>query len=224
MDATAAASVSPDGRRFAAVVALVSGSSLLLQYVLLVQSTFDTVGPVFATLRYFSYFTILANLLVTAVAVVAMSGNVGAAGRFLARPRVRGGVALYIGVTGIVYFTILRHLWQPQGAQWWADSGLHYAAPVLYLSWWFACLPHGRLSWGDVPRWLLFPAVYLSWSFARGALVHEYPYPFLDVGQLGLAAVLRNCLGVFGLFVGSSALVLLVDGRPARRGAVDGRT
>src|SRR5687768_3613277 len=125
----------PGGRRFAVVVALVSAASLLLQYVLLIRITLDTVGPVFATVRYFSYFTILANLLVTAIAVTAMFSSVGAAGRFLASPRVRGGVALYIGVTGIVYFTILRHLWQPQGAQWWADSGLHYATPVLYLSW-----------------------------------------------------------------------------------------
>lgn len=215
--------VGPGGRRFAALVALVSASSLLLQYVLLVQSTLDTVGPILASVRYFSYFTILANLLATAVAVAAMSGNAGAAGRFLARPRVRGGVALYIGVTGIVYFTILRHLWQPQGAQWWADSGLHYATPLLYLWWWLACVPHGRLSWGDVPRWLVLPAAYLLWSFARGAWVHEFPYPFLDLDQLGFQAVLRNCLGVFGLFVGLSALLLLVDGGLGRRHAADTR-
>src|SRR5687768_14857613 len=69
-----------NGRRFAAVVALVSAASLLLQYGLLIRITFDTIGPMFATVRYFSYFTILSNLLVTAVAVVAMSGDVGAAG------------------------------------------------------------------------------------------------------------------------------------------------
>jgi hypothetical protein len=213
----------PNGRRFAAVVALMSAGSLLLQYVLLIRITLDTVGPLSATVRYFSYFTILANLLVTAVAVTATSGTAGAAGRFFARPRVRGGVALYIGVTGLVYFTILRHLWQPQGAQFWVDSGLHYAAPLLYLSWWFACVPHGRLSWGDVPRWLVFPAIYLSWSFARGALVHEYPYPFLDVDQFGILAVLRNCSGVFGLFVGLSALLLMVDGGLGRRHAAEAR-
>lgn len=209
--------LSVGGRRLAAVVALVSAASLLLQYVLLIRLTFGTVGPVLATVRFFSYFTIISNLLVTAVAVAAISGGTGTAGRFLARPRVRGGVALYIGVTGIVYFTILRHLWQPQGAQWWADSGLHYATPVMYLSWWFACLPHGRLSWSDVPRWLVFPMAYLLWTFARGALVHEYPYPFLDVDQLGSRAVLRNCLGVFGLFAGLSAFLLLVDGALERR-------
>lgn len=219
----AGSDLGPGGRRFAAVVALVSATSLLLQYVLLVRGTLDTVGPVFATVRYFSYFTILANLLVTAVATIAMSGIAGTVGRFLARPRVRGGVALYIGVTGIVYFTILRHLWQPQGAQWWADSGLHYATPLLYLSWWLACVPHGRLSWGDVPRWLLFPAAYLLWSFARGAVVHEYPYPFLDVDQLGFAAVLRNCLGVVGLLVGMSALLLLLDRMPGRKRVTDTR-
>ena len=219
----AGTSLGPGGRRFAVVVALVSIASLLLQYVLLVRVTFDTVGPVFATVRYLSYFTILSNLLVTAVAVAAVSGSAGAAGRFLSSPRVRGGTALYIGVTGVVYFTILRHLWQPQGAQWWADGGLHYATPALYLSWWIASLPHGRLSWRDMPYWLVFPVVYLAWCFARGALVHEYPYPFLDVGQLGIEAVMRNCLGVSGLFLGVGALLLLVDGELGDRPLADTR-
>ena len=110
-----------------------------------------------------------------------------------------------------VYFLILRHLWQPQGAQWWADSGLHYATPALYLTWWLACAPHGRLDWRVLPRWLLFPLGYLLWTFARGAVVHEYPYPFIDVDQLGLTTVLRNSTGVLLLMLMAGALLVLLD-------------
>jgi len=196
------------GRAFAAVVALVSATSLLLQYVLLVRLTLDTVGPAFATVRFLSYFTILSNLL---VACVAGSAAFGADARWFARPGVRGGVAVYIAVTGTVYFLILRHLWQPQGAQWWADSGLHYATPALYLAWWLACVPHGRLDWRVLPRWLLFPLGYLLWTFARGAMVHEYPYPFIDVDQLGLATALRNSTGVLLLMLVAGTLLVLLD-------------
>ncbi|MCI4569346.1 Pr6Pr family membrane protein [Lysobacter sp. CFH 32150] len=197
--------------RFAMLVAAVSFSALVLQYILLIGLTLDTIGPAFATVRFFSYFTILSNILVTCVAGSAAFGTDGRWVRWFARPGVRGGVAVYIAVTGAVYFLILRHLWQPQGAQWWADSGLHYATPVLYLAWWVTCLPHGRLGWGVLPLWLQFPLGYLLWSLARGAVVHEYPYPFIDVDRLGLVVVLLNSVGVLLLMVAVSALLVLLD-------------
>ena len=208
---TEATRMGSGGRRFAMLVAAVSFSALVLQYILLIGLTLDTVGPAFATVRFFSYFTILSNILVTCVAGSAAFGTDGRWARWFARPGVRGGVAVYIAVTGTVYFLVLRHLWQPQGAQWWADSGLHYATPVLYLVWWVACVPHGRLGWGVLPHWLQFPLGYLLWSFARGAVVHEYPYPFIDVDQLGLVVVLLNSAGVLLLMVAMGALLVLLD-------------
>jgi len=208
---TEATMMGSGSRRFAMLVAAVSLSALVLQYTLLIRLTLDTVGPAFATVRFFSYFTILSNLLVTCVAGSAAFGTDGRWARWFARPNVRGVVAVYIAVTGTVYFLILRHLWEPQGAQWWADSGLHYATPLLYLAWWLACVPHGRLGWDVLPRWLQFPLGYLLWTFARGTVVHEYPYPFIDIGQLGLAVVLRNSVGVLLLIVAVGALLVLLD-------------
>lgn len=203
--------LSPVGRLAALVVCAVSLASFVLQYVLLIRTTLDTVGPGFATVRFLSYFTILSNI---AVICATASAALDARGRFAAywlRPRALGAIALYIGVTGTVYATILRHLWQPAGAQWWADSGLHYATPALYLGWWLACVPHARLAWRDVPPWLLFPAAYLAWALFRGTWAHEYPYPFLDVAALGGAAVARNAVGVTAVFVAFAVLLVLLD-------------
>lgn len=197
------------GRAGALLVVAVAIAALALQYLLLIRATLDTVGPGYATVRYFSYFTVLSNLLVVAVAGRAALGGHG--DRQLARPRVQAAVALYIGVTGLVYVTVLRHLWQPQGLQWWADSGLHYATPLLYLSWWALAVPHGRLVWRDLPAWLLFPAGYVLWVFLRGAVVHEYPYPFLDVDQHGWAVVIRNAVAVLGVFLAVGAVLVVVD-------------
>lgn len=198
-------------RASALVVAAVATFALVLQYVLLVRGTLDTIGPVLATVRFFTYFTILSNLLVWLVTASCGLAPESAWGRWFARPVVRGGVALYIGVTLSIYATILHALWEPQGAQWWADSSLHYAVPVLYLLWWVVAVPHGALRWSDTLRWLLFPLVYVCWVFVRGAWVHEYPYPFLDLGVLALPAVLRNCLGVFALFLLFGAVLVMVD-------------
>ncbi|SDQ49129.1 hypothetical protein SAMN05428982_1322 [Pseudoxanthomonas sp. CF385] len=201
------ARLSAASRISAGIVGALSLAALLLQYVLLVQLTRDNVGVAFGTLRFFSYFTILSNIAVVAVAWTAAAGGTG----FFARPRVRAAVALYIGVTGCIYFFILRHLWQPQGAQWWADTGLHYAAPLAYCAWWLACVPHGTLSARDVLAWLSFPLAYVIWVFVRGAWVGEYPYPFIDVGQLGWARVGVNAVGVLGVFVVLGLVLLGLD-------------
>jgi hypothetical protein len=201
----------PVARVLAALVAAVATFALVLQYVLLIRLTLDTIGPLLATVRFFSYFTILSNLLVLLVTATFAFAPGSGWGRWFARPAVRGAVALYIGVTFGIYATILQALWEPQGAQWWADSSLHYAVPVLYLSWWLFAVPHGALRWSDLLRWLLLPLAYLGWVFLRGAWVHEYPYPFLDLGVIELPAVLRNCSGVFALFLLLGAVLVAID-------------
>jgi hypothetical protein len=198
-------------RTFAALVAAVAMFALALQYVLLVRMTLGTIGPFLATVRFFSYFTILSNLLVLLVTATFAFVPGSGLGRWFARALVRGAVALYIGVTFAIYARILSALWEPQGAQWWADSSLHYAVPVLYLSWWLLAVPHGALRWSDLLRWLLFSFAYMCWVFLRGAWVHEYPYPFLDLGVVALPDVLRNCAGVLAAFLALGAVLVAVD-------------
>jgi hypothetical protein len=200
-----------NARFLAALVAAVAAFALVLQYVLLVGATLGTIGPLLATVRFFTYFTILSNLLVLLVTATFVFAPGSGCGRWFARPVVRGAVALYIGVTLGIYALILSALWQPQGAQWWADSSLHYAVPVLYLLWWLFAVPHGALRWSDLLRWLLFPLAYVCWVFLRGAWAHEYPYPFLDPGALALPDVVRNCAGVFVLFLALGAVLVAID-------------
>lgn len=201
------------GRVFALLVALVAMASLVLQYVLILGVTRENLGVGLGTLRYFSYFTILSNIAVVLVTTHAVLARPG----FFSSLTVRGGVALYIAVTGGIYFFVLRHLWNPQGAQWWADTGLHYAVPLLYLAWWLGCAPHGGLSWRQVPIWLIFPALYVCWAFLRGAWVQEYPYPFIDVAQLGWSKVLINSAGMLLLFVVVGLVLVGVDRLLGRR-------
>ena len=203
-------------RPLAAVVALLAWSALVLQYVLLIRLTLHDIGPWLGTLRYFSFFTILSNLLVALITTAAWFGTSSTFGRFLAGARLRGVTALCIGVTGAIYFLVLASTWAPQGLQWRVDVGLHYAVPVFYLMWWAVCVPHGQLLWSDALRWLVFPLVYLVWAMLRGAWLHEYPYPFIDVGALGPTVVTRNAFGIGVLFLLLGLLLVGFD-RWARR-------
>ena len=203
-------------RALAAAIALIAWGSLLLQYVLLIAATLHDIGPWLATLRYISFFTILSNLLVALTTTFALAGGRSALGRFFASARTRGGVALCIGMTACIYFFLLAATWTPQGAQLLADAALHYAVPVLYLVWWAACVPHGGLTWSDPLRWLAFPLAFLAWTLLRGAWLHEYPYPFIDIDALGFAMVARNAFGIGGLFLAFGFVIVAVD-RLARR-------
>lgn len=208
----------PD-RAFAASVAIIAWSALFLQYALLVRATLHGIGPALATLRFLSFFTILSNLLVALTTTfAALAGSSAPAGLF-ARPRVRGAAALCIGITCGIYFFVLATKWSPQGLQWLADVALHYAVPGLYLAWWLACVPHRRLQWGDALRWLSLPLAFLAWTLLRGAWLHEYPYPFVNVDELGVAAVVRNCAGIGVLFLLFGFVLVGIDrviGRRAR--------
>ena len=206
-------------RTLSALLAAIAGGALILQLVLLLSLTRDSIGPLFATIRYFSYFTILSNI---AVALVCSWVAFGTAARVESAfaARLRGAAALYIAVTGGIYVTVLQGLWQPQGAQWLADVSLHYVVPALYLLLWLLFSPKGRLRWSDALRWLAFPLAYLLWALWRGSWAHEYPYPFLDVAVLGLPMVLRNAFAVAGLFLALGLVLVAIDralGRGSRR-------
>jgi len=207
---TLASVLSPALRGWAGLTAVVAVASLLLQYVLLLRTPGLAVAD--ATLRYLGYFTILSNIGVATVCVALACGRrTGLAG-----PVPRAAVALFIGITGLIYVTLLAPLWDPQGAQWWADTGLHYAVPVMCLVGWLAG-PRGGLHRRGLLAALAFPAVYLGWALLGGRLSGQYPYPFLDPSALGAALVLRNVLGVAVLFVVSGALLWWLDGALAAR-------
>ncbi|SEK66238.1 hypothetical protein SAMN05428989_0561 [Pseudoxanthomonas sp. GM95] len=193
-------------------VALLSALAVVLQYALILIAP-ENGGALAATVRFLSYFTILSNLGVIAVCVAAARGR----GAWWQSARAQGAVALAIGVTGLVYVTVLAGLWQPQGLQWWVDNALHRVVPVLYLAWWWLGAVHGRLGWRDALWWLLFPLGYVAWVFARGQVVHEYPYPFLDLALHGVAGVIGNALVVTLVFVVLAALLVGADRLLGRR-------
>ena len=196
-------------RIYAAVGALLGWFALALQlYLMLVQA----LGPerLGAVITYFSFFTILTNILTALVfTAVALQPKEGW-GKWLCRPSVQAATAVYIAIVGMVYQLLLRQLWNPQGAQWVADVLLHSILPVGYVLYWLLFAPRAGLSWKDAVVWLTYPAAYLVYTLARGAMSGLYPYPFVDVNVLGYGGVLAWAAGFLLVFLGIGLLVVAV--------------
>src|SRR5262245_54381316 len=107
--------------RIAAIVLAVIGLfALLLQHHLLVQGP-AAEGLSFgkATLRYFSFFTVQADILVVLMLLsFALRPEIE---EWTVHPFERSAIASYLVVVALVYLTTLRELWAPQGWQWIAD-------------------------------------------------------------------------------------------------------
>lgn len=164
--------------------------------------------------RFFSYFTILTNILVAICSTMLL---VRPAHRFFASASTQAALTLHIAVVGLVYNTILRFLWAPQGLQWAVDELLHSVVPTLYIVYWLVYAPKKPLQWKQLPAWLVYPLVYMAYTVIHGAITGFYPYPFVDVTQLGYAVAMRNAAAMLVLFLAGGAIIMATGRFLARR-------
>ena len=74
--------------------------------------------------------------------------------------------------------------------------------------------PRHRLPWWTVLAWLAYPGGWLAYTLVRGHIVDWYPYPFVDVSELGYAGVLgRSAVLTLGFALGAAALLWLGNRR-----------
>jgi hypothetical protein len=154
-----------------------------------------------ASINFFSFFTILSNLLAAAALLIPLIWPNSTAGRYLARPAVRTAITGYIIIVGVVYFLLLRDLSQATGARLYFERALHYLTPPLFVLDWLLFVPKADVPWTVGISSLGFPAVYAVWILLHGAITGWYPYPFLDVGDLGYPRTLSNMAGLVLAFL-----------------------
>ncbi|KAF0865010.1 Pr6Pr family membrane protein [Pseudomonas sp. LD120] len=195
-----------------AVAAMLGWLGLSVQLYLILLLRWDAGDSLLGgVVSFFSFFTVLSNTLVACVLTCALKLRRGRGTAFLLRPSVSGAVAASIVLVGLAYSLLLRHLWHPQGWQWLADELLHDVMPVLFLIYWWRCVPKGHLRFRHLGLWMLYPTLYFAYLLIRGHLLGLYPYPFIAVDTLGYPQVLLNALGILAGFVGVSLILLGLD-------------
>jgi hypothetical protein len=159
----------PLARTYAAVAAVVCWITLGLQlYLSLTLAATNNVTPAQATVNFFSYFTVLINL----VAAIAFTSRLLAPEskpyRLFTDPHIATAIAAYITIVAVVYSAVIRAVWEPTGLQRAVDIALHDVIPVAYI----------------------------AYTLVRGALTGWYPYDFLDIPAIGLNSVARVAVGL----------------------------
>ncbi|WP_322615976.1 Pr6Pr family membrane protein [Pseudomonas sp. BIC9C] len=205
-------------RRFVAIAAILGWVGLSIQLYLIFYSRWTLAASLTGGLvSFFSYFTVLSNTLVATVLTCETTSRESAARRWFLQPWVSSGVAVSIAVVGLVYSLLLRHLWHPEGWQWLADELMHDVMPMLFLIYWWCCVPKGSLRLGHIALWAIYPLLYFAYSLLRGHLLAVYPYPFIDVEKLGYPQVFINAGGLLAGFVVIALLVVGLDRWRARK-------
>lgn len=190
--------------------------ALGLQYSLMIAGL-TAVELATRTLHFFSFFTILTNLLVAIALTLPVIGPGTRMGRWASSEGVRAGVTMYAVVVGLVYHFLLHATWNPQGWSYVANIALHYVMPAAILIDWLAFTPKGRLRWIDAAKWLTFPLIYGGWTLLHGAVSGWYPYWFIDAGELGLGRTLLNLCGLLVFFELVGLIVVAIDRTLGRR-------
>ena len=155
---------------------------------------FRGLGMIDGIERISAYLTNLTTLVVAiSFSFVAMRAR-SAPGRFFRKPPVLTAVVVYIVFVGIAYNTLLRHLWTPYGYRALLDELLHTVVPLLCTLYWLLFVPRFHLLLRDCLFWLIYPVGYLLITLWRGSETDFYPYPFINVSELGYERVLINAL------------------------------
>lgn len=197
-------------RKFTIIIAFLAWFAVVTQLVLMLKNTEESILKTLVS--FLSFFTILTNTLVALL----FTGRLlhikitQKAGKLTA-------VTSYILIVGIVYQFFLRHLWSPTGLQWAVDELLHTLIPVLVTVYWYLFEEKSGIHYKQIPGWLIYPFVYFSYLLLRGALSHDYPYPFIDVSKLGVPKVLMNAMLILILFVVIQVALLVVRRRLPRK-------
>ena len=173
-------------------------------------------------MNFFSFFTIQSNLL--AVATLCLLVVVRRTERTALFDGARSGVVLYMAITGIVFALLLSGLQEElQTTIPWVDFVVHKLMPVVLVADWLLDPPRHRLPLWAAAAWLVFPFSWFLYTLARGASVDWYPYPFVDVGELGYGGVLgRASVLLVGFAVAAFVLLAIGNRLGARRAAGTG--
>jgi hypothetical protein len=193
-------------RSFILIIFLAVWFALIAQFILMMQ---NRVEPVFETVvRYFSFFTILSNLIVAIYFTRLLFRQNNHTTVTPKRNENLTAITVYILVVGLVYQVVLRSLWHPQGLQMWVDELLHTLIPAAVLIFWLLYQNADLLKYKSILSWLSYPLVYLVFILIRGRVSGYYPYPFIDVNQLGIQKVMINSVFLLLFFVFISAILI----------------
>jgi hypothetical protein len=193
---------------FTILVALLTWFAVIMQYVLMIQNRTADVAE--TTIRFFSFFTILTNIIVA----IFFTNNIYS--KTLNSSKLTA-VTIYITIVGLVYQVILRQTWKPEGMQFIVNELLHTLIPLMVIIFWCMYAVNRLTPYSRIAKWAIYPLLYLVYVLIRGKFSGFYPYPFIDVTNLGMEKTLINAAMILVLFIAIAAIFLFIGKRIIKR-------
>ena len=186
------------GRTVLALTRIAFGLLILVAMITMIRFLVDEGS--FNALNFFTFFTILSNLL--AMGVLLEGGRRMLTGTPPIPDMIRGAAVVYMTVTYIVFAVLLRGLEEElQTHLAWVDSVFHRVAPIVLMLGWVVDPPKERIPFRRALWWLAFPLIWVVFTMIRGAIDGRYPYPFLDPANGGYGIVFVYIVAITLLFV-----------------------
>ena len=196
------------GRRaFASVYRIAFGTLVLVA----IATEFSAAAsrPHFNPANFFSFFTIVSNTFGALVFLYAVLRPAS-----LRLDLFRGAAVTALTIVGVVFAIALAGLESEIIP--WVNTVLHDVMPIAAVADWVIVPPSRRLTFREGLTWLVLPLLYVAYTLIRGALVHWYPYPFLDANAIGYPALFANCTAI-GAFAVVVVLAVIATGNSLRR-------
>ena len=166
------------------------------QFILMLQNRVTDVAE--TIIRFFSFFTILTNTLVALYLTLKYFGFLKGPLSIFSRKSTLTALTAFILLVGIVYQIILRGIWEPEGLQRIIDELLHTIIPVYFLVYWYLYASASDIRLKPTLYWLFYPLLYFVFVIIKGHFSGFYPYPFLNVTEIGYFGVAKSFVAILG--------------------------
>lgn len=161
---------------------------------------------------FFSYFTILSNV---AAMCLFLYFGVATEKQITKRKKLdtfRAAIVTYMGITGIVYWTILVH--GPALAAYpWINIVAHAIMPIAVVIEWLLLPPVAKIKLKNALLFLLFPILYVIYTEIRGPIVGWYPYFFLNPERVTYEHMAGYIIGILMLTLVVSGIILTLGNK-----------
>ncbi|MBA3987137.1 MAG: Pr6Pr family membrane protein [Flavobacteriales bacterium] len=171
--------------------------AIIAQFLLMFQNRQTDIPEM--VIRFFSFFTILTNILVALYFTSSVFRLKIIPFKWLLSKGTLTAITAFILIVGLVYQVALRGIWQPTGLQHIVDELLHTIIPLYVFIYWFFKVNKNDLELIPIFSWLLYPLIFIISILVRGHNSGYYPYPFLNVSEIGYEKTLSNIGVVFGI-------------------------
>ncbi|KAF2507046.1 hypothetical protein EYY60_21295 [Flavobacterium zhairuonense] len=179
-------------------------------YLLLNGSEFTFIS---ATIRFFSFFTILTNSIVFLWSGMFLFGGKSNIKSFLSKCTTITAITVYIMIVGIVFNVLLRSIAHLEGQHRIVSEIFHSVVPTLFFIYWLFVVPSEKISFKVVLPWLIYPIVYIIYTLLHGISTDFYPYPFVDITKIGFEKAILNGFFVLVAFVILSCILIFISNK-----------